>query len=172
MLTGKENLVIHLPSKQLWNLLALTKRWSPTNALHHQCLGCIGTGAALCKQGCSRSPACTCILGDTVLEESGATRGATSHSHRQSPSTCSKGDPELKFLYQGALDDFLLPPSHCRIQGLQKPQWDTLRNWADPSSGCEMLLGRTFRVRKVKEGSAAGVFIARCHSPFHCRGKA
>ena len=50
-----------------------------------------------------------CLLGDTVLEESDATKGAISHRRHQSPSTHSTGDPELKFLYQGALEDFLLP---------------------------------------------------------------
>lgn len=44
-----------------------------------------------------------------MLEQSSATEGAISHSRHQPPSTRSTGDPELKFLYQGALED-LLPP--------------------------------------------------------------
>lgn len=151
MLPGKKTAVIHPPSGHPCSLLALTKRWSPTTALHHQHIGCIGTGAAPCKQRCSRSPARVRPSRDLLLEESSATQAVISHSCRRSPSTRSTGDPELKFSYQGALEDFLIPPvavgsDDCKNLGR------THTDWAVPFFSREGLPGGSLSETRVEEG--------------------
>lgn len=66
-------------------------------------------------------------------------------------------DPELKFLYQGTLEHFLLPPVTVRSNDCKYLKRDMLRNRTVPSLGCEMLLGRSFGKGREKEGSAARV---------------
>lgn len=60
------------------------------------------------EQGCS--PARTCLVGASFLEEPGDAKGTISHSCHQSPAH-SSGDPELRFLCQGAPEDSLLSPN-------------------------------------------------------------
>lgn len=76
-------------------------------------------------QGCPQP----CSLGASLVLPRKLQR--ISHSCHHPPCTCGTGDP--KFLCQGALEEFLLPPATVRY--LQYPQWDMLWSQPVPSLG-------------------------------------